>query len=196
MNLFEQLAKRMEELRTTRVEQFAFLGLGSNMGDRLDHLQRAVDLLHADGRTRVDAVSSVYETTAVGGPEQPDYLNLAVRVATRRQPRQLLALGGEIEEVMGRTRELAWGPRTIDIDILLYDRRIIRQPDLEIPHPHLRERAFALIPLIEVAPGQTLPDGTSLPSVLAKLAPIEGVTMIGTQVRQPPSEPPPHTPPG
>jgi len=195
VNLLEQLAKRMEELRTTRVEQFAFLGLGSNVGDRLDLLQRAVELIHADDRTRVDAVSSVYETAAVGGPEQPDYLNIAVRVATRRQPRQLLALGAEIENALGRTRDVRWGPRTIDIDILLYDRRIIRQPDLEIPHPRLRERAFALIPLIEVAPGQTMPDGTSLPALLAKLAPVEGMTVIGTQVRQPTLEPPPQAAP-
>jgi 2-amino-4-hydroxy-6-hydroxymethyldihydropteridine diphosphokinase len=164
---------------------FAFLGLGSNLGDRLDHLQRAVDLLDADARTRVDAVSSVYETEPVGGPEQDPYFNLAVRVATRRAPARLLRLCHRVEQELGRTREVRWGPRTIDVDILLYDERVIDRPQLSVPHPRLTERAFALIPLIEVAPGQLLPDGRSLPAVLARLAPVEGVRMVGEQVHVP-----------
>lgn len=168
-----------------RVEQFAFLGLGSNLGDRLTTLQRAVDLLDADPRTRVDAVSSVYETAPVGGPEQDDYLNLAVRVATRRSPVALLALCNAVESALGRVRAERWGPRTIDVDILLYGQREVRLPRLAIPHPRLLERAFALVPLVEVAPGQRLPDGRSLPAALAALAPIEGLTAVGTQVVAP-----------
>jgi 2-amino-4-hydroxy-6-hydroxymethyldihydropteridine diphosphokinase len=172
-----------------RGEVFAFLGLGSNLGDRLDLLQRAVDLLEEDERTRVDAVSSVYETEPVGGPEQDPFLNIAVRVATRRSPRALLALCNDVEASLGRVREMRWGPRTIDVDVLLYDDRVIDTRRLQVPHPRLAERAFALVPLIEVAPGLSLPDGTSLASALARLAPIEGIHAIGTQVTGPGGRP-------
>ncbi|MDQ3343218.1 MAG: 2-amino-4-hydroxy-6-hydroxymethyldihydropteridine diphosphokinase [Actinomycetota bacterium] len=166
-------------------ERFAFLGLGSNVEDRLDHLQGAVDALDADRRIRVDAVSSVYETEPVGGPPQEPFLNLVVRVATRHAPRRLLRACQSVEMKLGRVRTVRWGPRTIDVDILLYDGRTVRRRHLQIPHPRLTERAFALIPLMEVAPGQILPNGRSLPAALAKLAPIEGVTMVGTQVQMP-----------
>lgn len=164
---------------------WAFLGLGSNLGDRLDHLQHAVDLVDDDERTRVDGVSSVYETEPVGGPEQGPYLNLAVRVHTRRSPPALLELAGAVEAALGRVREERWGPRTIDVDILLYGDRRVARPDLQIPHPRLTERAFALVPLIEVAPGASLPDGTRLTAALARLSPVEGVRAIGAQVRVP-----------
>jgi 2-amino-4-hydroxy-6-hydroxymethyldihydropteridine diphosphokinase len=168
-----------------RAEVFAFLGLGSNLGDRLALLQQAVDALDADPATRVDAVSSVYETEPVGGPEQGPFLNIAVRVATRRSPRRLLQLCQDVEQRLGRVRTERWGPRTVDVDILLYADRTVRRRDLEVPHPRLTERAFALVPLIEVAPGQHLPDGRTLTSVLPQLAPIEGITAIGTQVERP-----------
>ena len=176
-------------LLSMRRERFAFLGLGSNIEDRLDHLQAGVDGLDADPRIRVDAVSSVYETEPVGGPQQGPFLNLAVRVATRHAPRQLLRACQAVEAKLGRVRTVRWGPRTIDVDILLYDDRTVRRRRLQIPHPRLTERAFALIPLIEVAPGQILPDGRSLPAALAKIAPIEGVTMVGTQVHMPSQAP-------
>ncbi|MPZ87013.1 MAG: 2-amino-4-hydroxy-6-hydroxymethyldihydropteridine diphosphokinase [Nitriliruptorales bacterium] len=183
-----------ERVGLTRVERFAFLGVGSNIGDRMDHLQRAVDLLHADERTRVDAVSSVYETAPVGGPQQDPFLNISVRVATRRTPLRLLALCHAVEARLGRVREVRWGPRTIDVDILLYDDETVSRPGLEIPHPRLAERAFALIPLIEVAPGQRLPatEGRpeqSLTAAVAKLAPVEGITVVGSQVRHPDEHP-------
>lgn len=168
---------------------FAFLSLGSNLGDRLEHLQQAVDQLDADPRTRVDAVSSVYETDPVGGPEQDAYLNIAARVLTTRSPRGLLALCNRIEAALGRVREVRWGPRTVDLDVLLYGDRVIRTRRLEVPHPRLRERAFVLVPLIEVAPGLDLPGGGSAASALARLAPVEGVRMIGTQVTGPHGRP-------
>ena len=172
-----------------RRERFAFLGLGSNIEDRLDHLQAAVDALDADPRIRVDAVSSVYETEPVipldDPPVQGPYLNLAVRVATTHSPRGLLRAALAVEAALGRVRTVRWGPRTVDVDILLYGDRVVRRRRLQIPHPRLHERAFALIPLLEVAPGGRLPDGTSLATALARLAPIEGVTMVGTQVRMP-----------
>ena len=172
-----------------RGQAFAFLGLGSNLGERLDHLQRAVDRLDADARTRVEAVSSVYETEPVGGPEQGPYLNLAVRVSTGRSPHGLLRLCNQVEAALGRVREVRWGPRTVDVDVLLYGDRIVATRRLRVPHPRLTERAFVLVPLMEVAPGLTLPGGGSAASALARLAPVEGVHMIGTQVTGPGGRP-------
>lgn len=166
-------------------EEVAFLGLGSNVGDRLHHLQRAVDRLDADPRTAVDDVSGVYETAPVGGPTQDDYLNLAVRVVTARSPRGLLALCHKVEQAGGRERAERWGPRTIDVDVLLYGRRVVRGRRLRVPHPRLTDRAFVMVPLLEVAPGWTLPDGRSLASLVAALAPIQDVRHIGHQVREP-----------
>ena len=168
---------------------FAFLGLGSNLGDRLETLQRAVDLLDDDARTRVEAVSSVYETDPVGGPEQGAYLNVALRVATRRSPRGLLRLCNEVEARLGRVRDVRWGPRTIDVDVLLYGERVVRSRRLAVPHPRMRERAFVLVPLMEVAPGLELPGGGTAAAALARLAPVEGVRMIGTQVTGPHGRP-------
>lgn len=173
----------------SRRERFAFLGLGSNVGDRLELLQQAVDRMDDDPRTRVDAVSSVYETEPVGGPEQGPYLNIALRIATTRSPKSLLELCHDVEASLGRVRRERWGPRTVDVDILLYDHRVVRRRNLEIPHPRLADRAFALVPLMEVAPGTSLPDGTTLATALARLAPVEGITMIGTQVTGPHGRP-------
>ena len=166
-------------------EVFAFLGLGSNVGDRMALLQGGVDLLHAMRGVRVDAVSGVYKTAPVGGPEQDDYLNLAVRVATTRSPQGLLHACHRVERAHDRRRSVRWGPRTLDVDILLYDDRVIATRRLEVPHPRLVERAFALVPLIEVAPGASLPDGRSLVQVVAGLAPIRDVVMVGRQVVAP-----------
>jgi 2-amino-4-hydroxy-6-hydroxymethyldihydropteridine diphosphokinase len=178
-------------------DETTFLGLGSNLGDRLDYLQRAIDLLDADPKVHVDQVSTVYETEPVGGPDQGPFLNLAARIRTRRSPRRLLRLCHEVEKALDRVRpgmrgrplQERWGPRTIDIDILLWPGRVVATRSLQIPHPRLAERAFALVPLVEVAPGMRMPDGTSLATLLARLAPIEGVTAIGTQIRAPRREP-------
>jgi 2-amino-4-hydroxy-6-hydroxymethyldihydropteridine diphosphokinase len=168
-----------------RGEVFAFLGLGSNVGDRLAYLQGGVDHLAAERRIRVDAVSSVYETEPVGGPPQDAFLNLAVRVATTASPRGLLHACQRAERAAERVRTVRWGPRTLDVDVLLYADRQIATRRLTVPHPRLVERPFALVPLIEVAPGAALPDGRSLVKVLATLAPIEGVVMAGRQVQVP-----------
>jgi len=166
-------------------EVFAFLGLGSNLGDRMGHLQGGVDQLHATRGVRVDAVSGVYETAPVGGPEQDEFLNLAVRVATTRSPHGLLRACHRVEQTHDRQRSVRWGPRTLDVDILLYDDRVIATRRLEVPHPRLVGRAFALVPLIEVAPGASLPDGRSLVQVVAELAPIRDLVMVGRQVVAP-----------
>ena len=169
-----------------RGEELAFLGLGSNLGERLDHLQRGVDLLGADPAIVVEDVSTTYETAPVGGPPQDPYLNCAVRVRTTLAPRPLLQRCLAVEARLHRVRRERWGPRTLDVDVLLYGHRVVDAPDLVVPHPRLRERAFAAVPLLEVAPGWSLPDGSSLASVVAALAPIEGIAPIGRHVVPPP----------
>ena len=130
----------------------AYLGLGSNLGDRLAHLQGAVDGLVAAPRVIVVAVSSVYETAPVGGPDQDDYLNAVVAVETDRSARALLDLAHELEAGARRTRTEHWGPRTLDVDVLLVADEVTHEPDLEVPHPRMWERGFVVVPLHEIAP--------------------------------------------
>jgi 2-amino-4-hydroxy-6-hydroxymethyldihydropteridine diphosphokinase len=133
----------------------AFLGLGSNLGDRWSHLRRAVDQLRAGTRAPVTAVSRVYETEPVGGPEgQGPYLNLVVElaVAPGADPFQLLEECRRLEAAAGRVRAARWGPRTLDADVLWIDGVSMDDPDLTVPHPRWRERRFVLAPLHELAP--------------------------------------------
>jgi 2-amino-4-hydroxy-6-hydroxymethyldihydropteridine diphosphokinase len=129
-----------------------YLGLGSNLGDRLAHLQLAVDGLVSTSGLAVVAVSPVYETTPVGGPPQPAYLNAVVAVDTTRSPRQLLEVAQQLESKAGRVRHERWGPRTLDVDVLLVDGERSDEPDLIVPHPRMTERAFVLVPLADLAP--------------------------------------------
>ena len=131
----------------------ALLGLGSNIGDRLGHLRTAVASL-----SEVTAVSSVYETDPVGGPEQGRFLNIVVAVETDLDPRELLGVCHRLESAAGRVRDVRWGPRTLDVDILWIDGVTVDEPDLQIPHPRIGERRFVLEPLAEVAP-DVLPAG-------------------------------------
>jgi 2-amino-4-hydroxy-6-hydroxymethyldihydropteridine diphosphokinase len=130
----------------------AYLGLGSNIGDRLSYLQLAVDALaHVPG-VRVTAVSRVYETAPVGGPPQDPYLNAVVAIETILFEEELLHRCQEIEQLAARERAERWGPRTLDVDILLVDDTTIDSPDLTLPHPRMWERGFVLAPLRDVAP--------------------------------------------
>jgi 2-amino-4-hydroxy-6-hydroxymethyldihydropteridine diphosphokinase len=141
------------------VGETAYLALGSNLGDRLEYLQRAVDLLGAEDGVRVVASSRVWETDPVGGPPQPRYLNAVVRVETGLEPRDLLSACQRVEAALGRVRLERWGPRTVDVDLLTFDERTIDEPDLEVPHPRMAERAFVLAPLLELEPDPMLPGG-------------------------------------
>ncbi|HEX5267563.1 MAG TPA: 2-amino-4-hydroxy-6-hydroxymethyldihydropteridine diphosphokinase [Acidimicrobiales bacterium] len=131
----------------------AFLGLGSNLGDRWSHLRGALAALReAD---RVVAVSTVYETGPVGGREdQGPYLNAVVELDTRRSPRELLELARSLEQAAGRVRPPGerWGPRTLDVDVLLVGNLEVDEPDLVVPHPRMWERRFVLTPLSDLAP--------------------------------------------
>jgi 2-amino-4-hydroxy-6-hydroxymethyldihydropteridine diphosphokinase len=128
----------------------AVIGLGSNVGDRRSNLRAAVEALREVAT--VLAESSVVETKPVGGPPQPDYLNAAALVSFEGSPRALLQSLLAIEARLGRVRAERWGPRTIDLDLLWIDGVVVSEPDLVVPHPRLTERAFALQPLLEVAP--------------------------------------------
>jgi 2-amino-4-hydroxy-6-hydroxymethyldihydropteridine diphosphokinase len=127
----------------------AFLGLGSNLGDRLATIGRAVERLAQT--TCVVAQSALYETEPVGGPEQGWYVNAALHIETELEPEALLASCLEIERQFGRHRRQRWAARTLDIDLLLYADRILATPGLSVPHPRLHERLFVLTPLADVA---------------------------------------------
>jgi 2-amino-4-hydroxy-6-hydroxymethyldihydropteridine diphosphokinase len=131
----------------------AYVALGSNLSDRAARLQDAVDALAAAAGVAVAAVSHVYETAPVGGPPQDAYLNAVVAIDTDLDPHTLLALGQEIERAADRVRGERWGPRTLDVDVLLFDDLRLDDPDLTIPHPRMWERGFVLAPLRDVAPG-------------------------------------------
>ncbi len=126
----------------------AFLGLGSNLGDREAFLREAVESL-----TGVVAVSSIYETDPVGGPGgQEPYLNLVVELDTNLSVRELLGVCHRLESAANRVRQQRWGPRTLDVDILWTDQPPIDEPDLQVPHPRMLERRFVMAPLAELAP--------------------------------------------
>ena len=127
-----------------------YLGLGANIGDREANLSAALDRLRR--HVKIDAVSSVYETTPLGYVDQPDFLNAVCGGTTSLDPRQLLAFCKSIEAKQGRKESFRNAPRPIDIDILLYDDLVLDTPDLVIPHPRMAERAFVLAPLAEIAP--------------------------------------------
>src|SRR5262245_13752492 len=129
----------------------AYIALGSNLGDRQDYLDSALTLLEQAGIT-VERVSSVYETAPVGGPPgQGAFLNAAARITTKLPPRALMDLLLQTEQRLGRVRTEHHGPRTIDLDLLLYDDRVVHEPGLEVPHPRLHERWFVLAPLADIA---------------------------------------------
>ena len=147
----------------------AFLSLGANLGDRKATIGAALHALQ-EGGARMMRRSSFYETAPVGKTDQPWFLNMAVEVETALSPRDLLALCQRVEHALGRVRTERWGPRPIDIDILLYDGLTAASPELVLPRPRMTERAFVLLPLLEIAPDATLPDGRRLQPFLERVS--------------------------
>ncbi|MDM5245877.1 2-amino-4-hydroxy-6-hydroxymethyldihydropteridine diphosphokinase [Lysinibacillus sp. G4S2] len=129
-----------------------YLSIGTNMGDRFENLQHAVKLLTENKEIEVVHTSSVYETAAVGYTDQADFLNIAVHIKTSYSSSEMLKICQWIESELGRVREFRWGPRIIDLDILLYNHEDIETESLIVPHPRMYERAFVLVPLIEITP--------------------------------------------
>lgn len=128
----------------------SFISLGSNMGDRLEMLKQAVRLLTEHSSIEVSEVSSIYETAPVGFTEQEAFLNMVILVQTDLSAPALLDICQEIERKLDRKREIRWGPRTIDLDILLFNQDRMDSERLTIPHPRMHERAFVLVPLLEI----------------------------------------------
>jgi 2-amino-4-hydroxy-6-hydroxymethyldihydropteridine diphosphokinase len=153
----------------------AFISLGSNVGDRLQFLQRAVKRLGETIGVQVIDVSSVYETAPVGPAAQAWFLNAVVAVNTSLSPSTLLDQTQAIERALGRETTYRWGPRTIDLDILLYGDTQVKTATLVIPHAELCQRAFVMIPLLEIDSNIVLPDGTVVSACLRALTPPQQV---------------------
>lgn len=156
------------------------LSLGANLGDRVAALQHAVDVL--SGLGEIVGLSDVYETDPVGGPEQPEYYNAVVVVETDASAQQVLAAAHRAEQGKDRTREVRWGPRTLDVDVLAFGDRVSDDPDLTLPHPRATQRAFVMIPWAQADPQFVLPDGRSVVAVRDAM-PDEGDRPLGRLLR-------------
>ena len=135
----------------------AYIGLGSNLGNRQEHLQDALSRLGKLPTIEVAQVSSLYETDPIGVTDQPEFLNAVAEIRTSLTALELLDVLLNLENTLGRVRTIRWGPRVIDLDLLLYGQQQIDLPTLTVPHPRLHERAFVLVPLVEIAPQVVLP---------------------------------------
>lgn len=137
-------------MSNTTNEHIAYIALGSNMGDREQLLLNALHALHTHEQITVTAVSAIYETDPVGYTDQAAFLNMAIQVKTKLDPQQLLLEQLAIEQQLGRVRDVRWGPRTIDLDLLMYGQLAMETELLVLPHPRMMERAFVLVPLHDV----------------------------------------------
>lgn len=165
------------------VEKTAYLGLGTNLGDRLVWLKEALTRLKGNPEIRINQISQIYETSPVGYLDQPSFYNLVCRIQTTLLPMSLLRCVQEIEQELKRERKIRWGPRTIDIDILLYEQKVIRSPELTIPHPRMQDRAFVLIPLFELAPQLVLPNtNQSIENLIKQLPPGQEIQRSDEQI--------------
>jgi len=157
-----------------------YLGLGSNIGDREGYLRQALEMIGKVEGIAVTAVSSVYETDPVGGPEQREYCNAVAAIETGLPPWHVLETMLRIEQSLGRNRDTRWGPRTIDIDILMAGDIVLKEEGLVIPHPRYRERAFVLIPFAEIAPAERDPETGETIGEIVRGIDASGVRKTGT----------------
>ena len=161
----------------------AVIALGGNIGESQSILRDAINAISELPHTKLEAVSNLYETDPIGGPEQPKYLNAAVLVSTQLAPAELLSELHEIENIYGRTRDIHWGPRTLDLDLIDFEGFVANDPELTIPHPRAHDREFVLAPWADVAPDWkiTVPDFPESTTVAQQLA---AVKSQGQGIRQ------------
>ncbi|MBM6616077.1 2-amino-4-hydroxy-6-hydroxymethyldihydropteridine diphosphokinase [Bacillus suaedaesalsae] len=152
----------------------AFIGLGSNIQDRLGFLRIAIQTLSEHPEIQVVNYSSIYDTDPVGYTDQDSFLNMVVEINTNLPPDELLKTILEVERQLGRKRELKWGPRTLDLDILMYNQENIEDEELIVPHPRMSERAFVMIPLMEIDPELSI-KGVMIGHIVNELKDREGV---------------------
>jgi 2-amino-4-hydroxy-6-hydroxymethyldihydropteridine diphosphokinase len=162
------------------------VALGSNLGDRLDNLQGGLDALFDSPGLSFVAVSPVFETSPVGGPAQPDYLNAVLVAETLLPARAILERCQGVELALGRTRERHWGPRTLDLDLIVYGDQVSDDPELTLPHPRAHERAFVLAPWCAADPDGRIPGHGRVADLLAKVSPA-GVRRLDDAVLHPPA---------
>lgn len=162
------------------------IAMGSNIGDRLDYLQGGLDGLFDTPRITFLAVSPVYETTPVGGPEQPDYLNAVVIAETSMPAQAVLERCLSLEDAYGRVRDERWGPRTLDLDLIIYGDEVSNSPGLTLPHPRAHERAFVLAPWLDADPQAQIPGCGPVADLLAALG-TAGIARVEGAVLHPPA---------
>ena len=164
----------------------AVLALGSNLGDRRQNLQGAVDRLFAAPGLGFRAVSPVYETRPVGGPDQPDYLNAVIAVQTALPARAILDRARRVEDALGRAREVRWGPRTLDVDLIVVGDETSDDPELTLPHPRAYERAFVLAPWHDIEPDAEIPGRGRVADLLDAIG-LDGVQRAAGSELHPPA---------
>jgi 2-amino-4-hydroxy-6-hydroxymethyldihydropteridine diphosphokinase len=168
------------------VNRRTVIAMGSNIGDRLDYLQGGLDGLFDTPRITFLAVSPVYETTPVGGPEQPDYLNAVVIAETSMPAQAVLERCLSLEDAYGRVRDERWGPRTLDLDLIIYGDEVSNSPGLTLPHPRAHERAFVLAPWLDADPQAQIPGCGPVADLLAALG-TAGIAQVEGAVLHPPA---------
>jgi 2-amino-4-hydroxy-6-hydroxymethyldihydropteridine diphosphokinase len=168
------------------VNRRTVIAMGSNIGDRLDYLQGGLDGLFDTPRITFLAVSPVYETTPVGGPEQPDYLNAVVIAETSMPAQAVLERCLSLEDAYGRVRDERWGPRTLDLDLIIYGDEVSNSPGLTLPHPRAHERAFVLAPWLDADPQAQIPGCGPVADLLAALG-TAGIARVEGAVLHPPT---------
>ena len=158
----------------------AVVALGSNLGDRFDYLQKAVNEINSLKEIEISEISSVYETLPVGGPEQGDYLNAVISLNTELEADELLLKLLLIELNLGRQREIAWGPRTIDLDLIWFENQTINLSNLVLPHPRVHERCFVIKPWLEIEPNAKI--GNTEIQEFLKVLDCSGVNLFPTRL--------------
>ncbi|MBM7856027.1 2-amino-4-hydroxy-6-hydroxymethyldihydropteridine diphosphokinase [Desulfohalotomaculum tongense] len=160
----------------------AYIGIGSNMGDKSFYINKALDLLHSPPEIKVVKVAPLYRTAPVGYTEQDWFLNTVAQLETVISPQKLLHQLQQIENKLGRERKIRWGPRTIDLDLLIYGDVTLTTPDLTLPHPRMTERAFVMVPLADISPTMAMIGGKTAEELAGELMLVQEIYRAAADV--------------